>query len=102
MEKDTSTASSPEARLTRQGLKYRPRRDGPPSTTCRIVCTGVCCIWQDDAKEVDGEVAVSGRVGEDIEDPEAARQMTLAALHAVGWLRDANEDFSAGSRRSCT
>jgi enamine deaminase RidA (YjgF/YER057c/UK114 family) len=36
-----------------------------------------------------GEVARLGRVGAEIDEAEAARQMRLCALHALGWLQRA-------------
>ncbi len=87
---ETPSETDPEALLTEQGLTI-PAVPGAPAFDYLPyrLHSGVLYLAGQLAKEDNGEVAVHGRVGEAVEESEAARQMTLAALHAIAWLRDA-------------
>lgn len=80
---------SPERRLLDAGLVVP--EPGVPAFDYEPFVSHDGVIWLAGqlAKETDGEVARLGRVGVEVDEAEAARQMRLAALHALGWLKRA-------------
>lgn len=83
---------SPERRLHDQGLTLpepgRPAFDYKPYS----IHNGVIELAGQLAKDSRGEVASPGRVAIEVQEAEAARQMTLCALHAIGWLKRAADN----------
>ena len=83
-----SSPITPEDRLRAAGLEL-PTREGPAYNYLPVKRhAGIIYLAGTLGKE-DGAVQKLGKVGAEIEEIEATRQMRICALQALNWLKDA-------------
>lgn len=83
-----SENTSPEERLRAAGLDLPPR-EGPAYDYLPVRRDGDTIYLAGTLGKENGAVQKLGKVGADIDEAEAARQMQICALQALNWLKEA-------------
>ena len=92
-----TTNTTPEDRLRAAGLALPPR-EGPAYDYLPVRRDGNTVYLAGTLGKENGAVQNLGKVGAEIAEAEAARQMKICALQALNWLRRRLAAISAASR----
>ena len=82
-----SENASPEDRLRAAGLEL-PTREGPAYDYLPVRRDGATIYLAGTLGKENGTVQRLGKVGAEIDEAEAARQMQICALQALNWLKE--------------